>query len=377
MTTWYCVAPFRQVYIDNTGVSACCRLPKTQTTLTEWSSNSELHALQQQFLSGQQPTQCQSCVEDENAFGESLRTQNNRDYDNKIYVDTAINFVDYRASNICNFKCRSCFPTFSHGIAHEVVRTPALQKFYAIGKNKIESVDTENFKWVIENLDQIDRLMFTGGEPTVMPEVKLMLEEVIKKASDRIGVLITTNGSFTDDFWYNLPKRINNLHWTLSLDSVGSYAEVVRHGTDWDIVKHNSQWLSKNAASLMINSVVSNLSIFQLYPLLKFVKNLVESSNGINGCDHRLQYCLNPTHLDACNLNEKLLVDAVEYIQQCQTLSLLGSQQDFLLGLLGKLKESTYKSERWEKFQEINSILDTIRGEDYSTLLVPVYDINI
>jgi organic radical activating enzyme len=374
MTAWYCVSPFRQVYIDNTGVSACCQLPKTSTNLANWSTSPNLLSLQQQFLAGQQPTQCRACLRSEATFGDSLRTQSNRDYNNEIYTDTVINFVDYRSSNICNFKCRSCAPVFSHGIAREVSNNPELQKFYPVNQNKVEMVDTENFKWIIENLDQIDRLMFTGGEPTVMPEVRLMLEQVIKKSPDRISVLITTNGSFVDDFWYNLPNKIKNLHWTLSIDSVGSAAEIVRHGTKWQTIEHNAQWLTKNASSLMINSTVTNLSMFQLYPLLKFVQQLNKDSNGTNGCDHKIQMCHSPAHLSPLNLTQELLDSAVNYVQQCQTLNLLKSQQNFLSGLLEELKKSKPVPQQWANFEKINSILDQVRNENYHNLLVPVFE---
>ncbi|CAB4137605.1 Radical_SAM domain containing protein [uncultured Caudovirales phage] len=373
MTAWYCVAPFRQAYIDNTGVSACCQHPRTATNLASWSTHPNLQKLQQQFLAGQQPSQCRGCVNSEALFGQSLRTQSNKDYNNQIYTDTVINFVDYRASNICNFKCRSCDPTFSHGIAQEVSRNSELQKFYSVNQNKVEMVDTENFQWVIDNLDQIDRLMFTGGEPTVMPEVKLMLDQVIKKSGDRISVLITTNGSFESDFWYDLPGKIKNLHWTLSLDSIGPAAEIVRHGTQWAAVKHNAIWLAKNASSLMINSTVTNLSLFQLGPLLEFVQHLESISNGHNGCDHRLQVCNVPLHLNPRNLPPELLHSAQHYIQHCQSLNLLESQQNFLTGLAEELKKPM-PDQQWQNFQKINSTLDQIRGEDYNSLLVPLFD---
>ena len=374
MTAWYCVAPFRQAYIDNTGVSACCQLPRKSTNLANWATDPELKSLQQQFLAGQQPTQCRGCFNSEATFGESLRTQSNRDYRNQIYTDTRIDFVDYRASNICNFKCRSCAPVFSHGIAREVSKDRELQKFYTVNANKIESVDTENFKWVIENLDQIDRLMFTGGEPTVMPEVRLMLEQVIKQSPDRINVLITTNGSFVDDFWYELPTRIKNLHWTLSLDSVGPAAEIVRHGTQWATVKHNAEWLAKHASSLMINSTVTNLSLFQLYPLLVFAQQLNTNANGKNGCDHKLQMCRVPTHLSPLNLTTELLTTAVDYVQQCQALELLESQQNFLTGLLDELKRAKPVPQQWANFEKINTIQDQLRNENYHNLMIPVFE---
>jgi molybdenum cofactor biosynthesis enzyme MoaA len=147
-----------------------------------------------------------------------LRTQFNQDYD-QPYYDTKIDFVDYRSNNLCNFRCRSCSPVFSHLIAKETQDNPkVLTKFFALPEQKYVSVDTDNYQWIIDNLGQIKRLMFTGGEPTVMPQVKLMLEQAIKKQHQDLSIIITTNGSFEDAFWYDLTRTMPNLHWTISID---------------------------------------------------------------------------------------------------------------------------------------------------------------
>jgi organic radical activating enzyme len=370
---WYCVAPFRQVYIDNKGVSPCCQYTRADKDLKTWFSSQELRSIQDQLLSNQIPKLCESCVRDENAFGQSLRTQSNQDYDNKIFTDTKMNFVDYRANNICNFKCRSCSPTFSNGISNETARSRVLQKFFRIEPDKVARVDQSNFAYIIENLDQIDRLMFTGGEPTKMPEVKSMLEQVIKRAGDRIGILITTNGSFTESFWYELVDKIPNLHWTLSLDAVGSAAEIIRHGTHWPTVEKNAKWLAKNASSLMVNSVVTNISLFQLNPLLKFVAELQNLSNGINGCSHRFHVSSRPYMMSADNLAQEKLQQAVLYLEHCLQQTNIESQQNMLTGLIAQIKIAKFDQHLWSKSQEYNQCLDQIRAENYQSLFEPCY----
>lgn len=370
---WYCVAPFRQVYIDNTGIAPCCRFAKSNTDLPTWYSSQELKSIQQQILTNQKPVSCISCVKDEEAYGQSLRTQSNQDYNNEVLVDTKINFVDYRASNICNFKCRSCFPIFSNGIANETNRTPALQKFFQTQNEKVARVSESNFEYIIENLHQIDRLMFTGGEPTRMPEVKVMLEEVVRREGQRIGIMITTNGSFADPFWYDLVAKVPNLHWTLSLDAVGTAAEIIRHGTDWSIVEQNAKWLASNASSLLVNTVVTNLSIFQLNPLLEFVANLQKNSNNHNGCNHRFHVSARPYQLAADNLDLEKLQKAVPYLDYCLQHSTVESQKTMLVSLIEKIKTAKFSPELWKKFQEYNQCLDELRGENYQLLFEPSY----
>jgi hypothetical protein len=370
---WYCVAPFRQVYIDNTGVSPCCQYSRLNTDLSTWFSGPELKSIQTQILSNQRPASCESCAQQEATFGQSLRTQSNRDYNNEIFTDTKINFVDYRASNICNFKCRSCSPTFSNGIANETNRSLTLQKFFQIEPEKIARVSESNFEYIIENLQHIDRLMFTGGEPTKMPEVKTMLEKVIERDGHRIGILITTNGSFTDSFWYDIVDKIPNLHWTLSLDAVGSAAGVIRHGTHWPTVEKNARWLAKNVASLMINTVVTNISLFQLNPLLQFVSELQQISNGRNGCDHRFHVSSRPYRLAADNLDLDKLQQAVPYLEYCLQHSTVESQKSMLSSLIKQMTAAKFDQRLWESCQEYNQCLDDFRAENHLELFTPCY----
>ena len=373
MTDFYCVAPFRQAYIDSTGTSPCCQIPRHPISLQNWSSSNFLQNLQQEFSQHKIPKACNSCRQQEIAYGTSLRTQFNQNYDQQYY-DTKIDFVDYRADNLCNFQCRSCSPQFSHLIAKETQDNPdVLTKFFVMPQQKYVSVDADNYQWIIDNSHQIKRLMFTGGEPTVMPQVKLMLEQVMKKQHEHLSIMITTNGSFQDDFWYDLTRSMPNLHWTISIDAVDSAAAIVRYGSDWTQVKHNATWLAKYAGSFMVNSVVSNINVFQLWPLLSFVKTLQQHSNGRNGCDHEFHVSQRPYYLAADNLDQQLRERAIMYLDQCLQQHWSPSQQSMLQGLATQIKNSTVDPVLWRKSQTYNQELDRLRSQDHSQLFVEQY----
>jgi sulfatase maturation enzyme AslB (radical SAM superfamily) len=345
-------------------------------SLTDWPDHPELKKLQQEFLSGVIPKQCQPCVNQERTQGRSLRTDSNKDYNNEFITETCIDFIDYRSSNICNFKCRSCDPWFSHGIAQEARNNPELIQIYgAISQpdTKTVSVTSENSKWIVDNLSQIKRLMFTGGEPTVIPEIKLILQEIAKN-HNTIQVMLTSNASFTDSFWYDITDKIDNLHWTLSLDAVGSAAEIVRHGTDWNIVSRNAEWLAKHANSLDINTVVSNLNLLQLGPLLKFVRQLQQisilSSGDPNnlGCRHQFYVCQRPYYLSADNWPDKKRDFVLSYLNQCLNQNLDAEQTNMLQGLINQIKSSDFDLELWNKNLQFNGTLDQIRNQDHTKL---------
>lgn len=326
------------------------------------------------MLNGKVLGSCQQCVKQESIQGQSLRTNSLRDYKQKRYTKTDIDFIDFRSFNICNFKCRSCVPVYSHGIGQEVKLNPELKEFFGPAPDsKTVSVDDTNIMWIKENLHKLNRIMFTGGEPTRIPGVKVLIEQ-IKQEHPGIQVLITTNASFEDEFWYRLTETLPNLHWTVSIDIVGKAAGIVRHGSNWNTIEKNVSWLAQHANSLDINSVVSNLTVFQLGSLLEFGRRMQKLSvtpigrHGDLGCRHQFFVCTRPYYLSADNLSEDLLLQAVDYLKNCKKLDLDDEQSQMLDGLITQLSTATYDPVLWEKNQRYNTIIDGIRNEDHTSL---------
>ena len=373
MTDWYCPLPFKHAFVDSTGVAVCCKTPKQSIDLDQWANSEYVKNIQQQMLTGQIPVICQGCVNEEKMTGRSLRTDSQQDYNHQRFTDTNIDFVDYRANNICNFKCRSCFPKFSHGIDNETKNSLILQKFYKPINNKIAKINDVNTEWISENLKHIKRLMLTGGEPTRMPAIKSIIEQIVHDKLN-IQILITTNGSFEDDFWYELTRLHDNLHWTLSLDAVGSAAEIIRHGTDWKIVEENAKWLASHAASLNINTTITHLNILHLAPLLKFVKQLQKESitprgrHGDQGARHQFIVTQFPSHLSVNCLPPDLKTLAIDHLNKCFAIDLDAEQKQTIQGLVTHLEQVAFDSHQWQQSLEFNQELDHIRGENYIEL---------
>ena len=374
MSDWYCPLPFRHAYIDSTGIAPCCQISRSETSLDDWPTNPKLIEIQQDLVNGRQPKDCHMCVKHEQAYGTSLRTYANQDYNNQVFTDTKIDFVDFRSINICNFKCRSCGPTFSHGIAQEVNHYPELGKFFwAPSVGKTAAVTDANIDWIMRNLGSLKKIMLTGGEPTVIPGVRDLIAKIQKDHKD-IKVLITTNASFQDDFWFEITEQLPHLHWTVSVDAVGPAAEIVRHGTDWSVVERNVTWLAGNAPSLNINSVVSNLSVFGLKSLLEFGRRMQKigvTSNprqGWYGIRHQFHVCQRPDHLSADNLTEELQIQAITYLKSCLALELDDEQKNTVTGLIAQIQSAEFDPELWARSQNYNQLLNQIRNENHLTL---------
>jgi pyruvate-formate lyase-activating enzyme len=374
MSKWYCPLPFRHAYIDSTGISPCCQIPRSEVSLDDWPKNPKLIEIQQDLLNGQQPEDCHMCVNNEQAYGTSLRTYANQDYNNQVFTDTKIDFIDFRSINICNFKCRSCGPVFSHGIAQEVNNYAELGKFFwSQTDGKTAAVTEVNIDWIMRNLGSLKKIMLTGGEPTVIPGVRDLITKIKQDHKD-INVLITTNASFQDDFWFEITEQLPHLHWTVSIDAVGPTAEIIRHGTDWSVVERNVTWLAGNAPSLNINSVISNLSVFGLKPLLEFGSRMqkigvtTNPRQGWYGIRHQFHVCQRPEHLSADNLTEELQIQAITYLKSCLALELDDEQKNTVTGLIAQIQSAEFDPELWARSQNYNQLLNQIRNENHLTL---------
>ena len=371
---FYCPLPFKHAFIDSSGVAACCQTPRHKVSLEEWVSHPKLLELQQALLENRVSKTCESCAKQEEFQGHSLRTSSLKDYNHKRFTKTDIDFIDYRSFNICNFKCRSCSPEFSHGIGQEAKQNKELERFFGnVPESKTISVDDTNVEWINKNLHKFNRIMFTGGEPTKIPGVRKLIE-YISKYQRKIQIIMITNASFSDKFWYDITESLPNMHWTVSIDSVGESASIVRHGSDWNLVEKNVRWLAENANSLDINSTVTNLTVFQLGPLLTFGRDMQKLSaspsgkHGDLGCRHQFFICTRPFYLSADNLSEDLLVQAVDYLTSCTKLDLDDEQSQMLNGLITQLSNAKYDSALWTKSQRYNTILDQSRNQDHNSL---------
>jgi MoaA/NifB/PqqE/SkfB family radical SAM enzyme len=375
MTDWYCPFPFKHVFVDSSGLSPCCNTISDfglDVSIDQYVNHPKVLNLQKQFLAGEKPTECKSCLLQENIQSKSMRLDGLEDYKHEIFNGSQIDFVHFSQSNICNFKCRSCGPQYSHGIAQEIKQNPELSKFSS--DKKFVSVNEHNHQWIVDNLSSLKRLLITGGEPTVMPEVKKIFELVHQVQYPELNIMMTTNCSWTDDFWYDCIKSMPNLHITASLDGVGSVAELVRHGTAWKQVEHNIQWLSKHAYSLDINTVISCLNINNLYPLLEFCRKLQIESQAKNGGRQgdlglRHQFSVATGKVGIDNFPDHMKSSILEHLHQCLQLDLDHEQYRIVQGLIVTVTNSQFNRHKWDQLVQYHSLLDKIRDENHLALL--------
>lgn len=358
--------PFRHVFIEPRGVKPCCSYTQVfDGTVPQWLNSAELYELQQDILNNRINAGCASCITNEQRDGYSTRLGGIKEYP-EVVKDTKIDYVDYRSKNICNFKCRSCEPYFSNGIAQEVRNNPVLAEFYQVPADKVATVDDSN--WILENINQIRRLMFTGGEPTKIVEVQTILNYIIEHQLDT-NVLIISNGSFTDPYWRDITKKITNINWTISLDAIGAAAEIIRHGTKWDIVSDNLEWLFANSPSVNISTVITNLSVTYLEELFEFINALEQKYQHLhNGRTQFIEICNWPKYLTPYNWPEDFKSDILNYLNNININTLQPRQRETVTSLISNISTTKFDSKLWAQSEKLNIELDRIRNQQHQIL---------
>lgn len=368
----YCPLPFKHIFVEPRGVKPCCSYSITSdSSIAEWIKSDSLRDLQKNILDNKIDPGCQHCLQKESINGISTRLSALQDYQNEKFYTTSIDYIDYRSSNICNFKCRSCEPFFSNGIANEINKHKSLANFFSVPDRKIAPTSITDKNWIIDNIRSIKRLMFTGGEPTKIPEVRLIIEHIAQLENVETNLLITSNGSFTDSYWEDITKKLRNIHWTMSVDAVGNPAEIIRHGTVWSVVAKNVEKMFDIAQSVNIGTIVTNLNILHLSELFDFANQLHKKyQSRANGGTQLIEICQFPNYMSPYNLPDELKDLAISRLSQYSNSrqNLQESQIHVIETLIYNLKIRVFDIELWNKFQEYNNALDKIRGEDHHML---------
>ena len=258
-----CVIPWVHLNFEPNGkVVPCCLTSyhdyfagdlNKQTVEEVWNSDN-MKKLRKQFLNGEEPSICSTCFNRERVTGDSARIFHNRDYKRVIDIipeitnsdgsckEMKLKYWDFRFSNLCNFKCRSCGPRYSSAWV------PDAKKLGHADQEKVWSIEqvgnTPNYDFLQDQVQHVERIYFAGGEPLMMPEHWQILDMLVKNKRFDVRISYNTNASMLSygkknvlDYW----KQWED--WKLevwpSIDEIGERAELIRSGTVWHKVEEN------------------------------------------------------------------------------------------------------------------------------------------
>jgi radical SAM protein with 4Fe4S-binding SPASM domain len=264
-----CAIPWMHLNFEPNGkVVPCCLTShhnvfagdlNTHTIEEIWNSDN-MKSLRKQMINGERPKICDTCFNKEDVTGVSGRHYHNRDFPDVLEkipsitledgtcTEMDLKYWDFRFSNLCNFKCRSCGPRYSSAWV------PDAKKLGLTDQEKVWNIeaveDKTNVDFLEDQIDNVKRIYFAGGEPLLMPEHWQILDKLLEKKRFDVKLSYNTNCSTLE---YGKKNVVNYWkHWQLgklevwpSIDEIGERAELIRSGTVWSKVEENLLELAK------------------------------------------------------------------------------------------------------------------------------------
>ena len=293
----FCMAPFVHMYItpSEREEKICCQAQphsfNANFNLENRWTGSKIQSIRQQMTdnfevaNGEIAHLCLRCIEQEKRGDISDRIMYNEKYD---YVKPDIikgnSFgspldLDLRPSNLCNLQCRMCNSNFSSQIQKEISKSNGLIDF--MGEVKINVADfwfiDENINFLLKNLHKGEwtRIKFLGGEPTIMPEVRHILDLLIEQKLTHVVIAITTNLTNVNKELLNKLAKFELFTVQYSIDGIGKTVEYIRYPVSWDSIQTNiEKWQNIKPHWSSINFTLQAYNLHNMKDLIAWADSI-------------------------------------------------------------------------------------------------------
>jgi sulfatase maturation enzyme AslB (radical SAM superfamily) len=365
------------IFYHTDGARVCCTSKKfIKSSPADFRSSDMIVELKQEFLAGNTPDDCSNCWDFEKEGFVSLRNSifyNESEYaDYQTYTvdtDPPDQYMELRTSNLCNFSCRMCNPLDSNRLGREIKSNPHLNKYYH-GMNSthdLVEMSDEYFDQVLDQLKNVKRLMFTGGEPMIMKRYYDLLDYAIAKGYNKNIVLsFHTNGSVYNPQITERLVQFSTVRIIVSIDGTDSVAEYQRYGTDWPVVAKNTQsFLNLPNVYPSTNTALSAYNILKLTDLTRFLLSLTKIDNRVSCIPRIVQWpaamtidCLNN---DLRKIAVDQIIQSIELVSDNQNLANFANECKMCLTEL----EKPFDPVKYNNFVEFTKDLDFARNQSF------------
>ncbi len=233
--------------------------------------------VREKMLNGEQPAPCSNCYLNEKNNIYSTRARSNTQYmfdiEQSVTPPMHIKYLDLRLGNLCNLKCRMCFPGASSKWAEDWPMK--LDEGYDWPEHPYVWEQLEPF------LDTVEKIYLTGGEPTLTPGCNTLYEICIEKdVAKNIVLSVTTNLTNIPEKLVGYWKHFKKVEIGGSIDAYGKLNRYIRHPSNWNMIDKNlRKWIdiSKEHPTIFLertNTTVQMYNILNLSELLDYFEEI-------------------------------------------------------------------------------------------------------
>ena len=291
----FCMMPWVHTHIwPNGNAFPCCMSDSdivygnlNDNSLEEIWNNEKYKKLRKNMLNEKESPECTRCYEMEKSNIWTLRKNTNKYYishwdrvettqDDGSVEEVNMGYMDIRVSNICNFRCRTCGPELSSAWYEDH------SKLYGQPPENPKMMNIANNEKFWNELQPllltVEEACWAGGEPIITEEHYKILDFWIENKMKDVRLRYTTNFSnlyFKKksilDYW----NSFNDVRIAASLDGMGKRGELIRAGTEGDVIEDNRRQMIKECPDVYFE-ITPTVSIMNVYHLPDFHRNWVD-----------------------------------------------------------------------------------------------------
>ncbi len=373
--------PWIHFHVGNKGqVNACCVSSIkygniNQRSVGEIWQSEQINQIRKQFLKGEFDKRCSVCIHREQSGAKSLRQETFEKYPNiNTQTITSPIYFDIRFSNVCNFKCRTCW----HGASSKwfddakILKTTASQQAIIKNINDFERFISQNGKYLLNAKE----IYFAGGEPLVTEEHYLLLDFLIQNQVTDLKLRYNTNFSILKFKKYdilNYWKAFKQVEVLASVDESNQIGEFIRKGFDWKTFLNNHQQIK--IEQHITFKIAPTVSVFNVKSLPEFYKKCL-SLNLIDKQDFYINILDRPFHYNCKILSQKdkVKIDLIynDFFDWCKNNSIPQSVVKQFKDVQSFMNDEDLHSKYYPKFVNETKKLDEIRGENVNLVLTTI-----
>lgn len=227
-----------------------------------------------------------------------------KDVDKSLY-DNVDNFdlhqTDIRWSNVCNFGCIYCGPEYSSRLATElnvIIEHPTA--------NRIQEMKS----YIFDNASKLKHVYLAGGEPLLMKE-NLELLNLLKEVNPNVNIRVNTNLSKTETKVFETICEFQNVHWTVSIETLGDEYEYIRYGSSWNDFTDNLKIIQQLGHKISFNMLYFALNYKSMFECIRFLQK-----TGFHNNSFIVGALLQPDWLNVRHLPDHMLAEAEQILQE-------------------------------------------------------------
>lgn len=265
-----------------------------ETPMSAW-NNEYMRSVRVTMLSGNIPSSCTKCFEEESKGVASKRVWETGSWMEQGFdvpeliantkedgtIPEKLVYLDLRLGHTCNLKCVMCSPHDSsqwvsdHKKIFPLIQSQDVKSQMTWRREEFDNFWHENPEFWTEMYNQIPNLKqvyFAGGEPLMIREHKTFLEEIIRQGyADKILIRYNTNGLLLDDDIIALWKKFKKVKVGFSLDGTEDRNHYIRFPSDWNTIVKNLNVLDNTPENIEV-SIATAIQIFNIKHLADFAK---------------------------------------------------------------------------------------------------------